>query len=182
MLDAAAYTPRLKADYVARIRPAMMTEFGYKNVYQVPKLEKIVINIGLGESIQNGRAVDAAVVHTGAEHAALAALTDRPVAVAALPPHLPDGPARPRTPGVRRRLLFFGKVRRYKGVDVLLQALTGHQFLSPEVYYISDLPSELKASDVIRISILSLALGLLSTLYPAWRASRVQPAEALRYE
>jgi lipoprotein-releasing system permease protein len=64
----------------------------------------------------------------------------------------------------------------------LLQALTGHQFLSPEVYYISDLPSELKASDVIRISILSLALGLLSTLYPAWRASRVQPAEALRYE
>ena len=64
----------------------------------------------------------------------------------------------------------------------LLQALTGHQFLSPEVYYISDLPSELKSGDVIRISILSLALGLLSTLYPAWRASRVQPAEALRYE
>ena len=64
----------------------------------------------------------------------------------------------------------------------LLQTLTGHQFLSPEVYYISDLPSELKTSDVIRISVLSLALGLLSTLYPAWRASRVQPAEALRYE
>jgi lipoprotein-releasing system permease protein len=64
----------------------------------------------------------------------------------------------------------------------ILQTLTGHQFLSPDVYYISDLPSELKSSDVIRISILSLALGLLSTLYPAWRASRVQPAEALRYE
>jgi lipoprotein-releasing system permease protein len=64
----------------------------------------------------------------------------------------------------------------------LLQAVTGHQFLSPDVYYISDLPSELKSSDVIRISVLSLALGLLSTLYPAWRASRVQPAEALRYE
>ena len=64
----------------------------------------------------------------------------------------------------------------------LLQTLTGHQFLSPDVYYISDLPSELKTSDVIRISVLSLALGLLSTLYPAWRASRVQPAEALRYE
>jgi lipoprotein-releasing system permease protein len=64
----------------------------------------------------------------------------------------------------------------------LLQAATGHQFLDPSIYYISDLPSELKASDVIRISALSLALGLLSTLYPAWRASRVQPAEALRYE
>ena len=65
---------------------------------------------------------------------------------------------------------------------LLLQSLTGQQFLSPDVYYISDLPSERKSYDVIRISILSLALGLLSTLYPAWRASRVQPAEALRYE
>jgi lipoprotein-releasing system permease protein len=64
----------------------------------------------------------------------------------------------------------------------LLQAATGQQFLDPSVYYISDLPSELKTSDVVRIGTLSLALGLLSTLYPAWRASRVQPAEALRYE
>ena len=64
----------------------------------------------------------------------------------------------------------------------ILERLTDHQFLAPEVYYISDLPSELKLSDVIRIGSLSLALGLLSTLYPAWRASRVNPAEALRYE
>lgn len=64
----------------------------------------------------------------------------------------------------------------------LLEAATGQQFLAPDVYYISDLPSELKVSDVLRIAALSLALGLLSTLYPAWRASRVQPAEALRYE
>jgi lipoprotein-releasing system permease protein len=64
----------------------------------------------------------------------------------------------------------------------LLQALTGHQFLSPDIYYISDLPSELKLADVLEIGFLSLSLGLLSTLYPAWRASHVQPAEALRYE
>lgn len=64
----------------------------------------------------------------------------------------------------------------------LLQAATGHQFLDPSIYYISDLPSDLEISDVIKISALSLALGLLSTLYPAWRASRVLPAEALRYE
>ncbi|HUP90901.1 MAG TPA: FtsX-like permease family protein, partial [Solimonas sp.] len=64
----------------------------------------------------------------------------------------------------------------------LLEMATGHQFLAPDVYYISDLPSELKSSDVVRIALLSLALGLLSTLYPAFRASRVQPAEALRYE
>jgi lipoprotein-releasing system permease protein len=64
----------------------------------------------------------------------------------------------------------------------LLERLTDQQFLSPDVYYISDLPSELKATDVVRIGLLSLSLGLLSTLYPAWRASRTQPAEALRYE
>jgi lipoprotein-releasing system permease protein len=64
----------------------------------------------------------------------------------------------------------------------LLEVLMGRDFLSADVYYISDLPSQLEAVDVIRISLLSLALGLLSTLYPAWRASRVQPAEALRYE
>ena len=64
----------------------------------------------------------------------------------------------------------------------LLEQLTNQQFLSPDVYYISDLPSDLKMGDVVRIGALSLTLGLLSTLYPAYRASRTQPAEALRYE
>jgi lipoprotein-releasing system permease protein len=70
-------------------------------------------------------------------------------------------------------------------VDVLvplLERATGNDFLDPAVYYISELPSELRLPDVVRISLLSLSLGVVSTLYPAWRASRVQPAEALRYE
>lgn len=71
------------------------------------------------------RAADAIVVHTEAERAALTAVTDRPVAVTALPPHLPVGDPMSRPSGAppHRRLLFFGKVRHYKGVDILLRAL-----------------------------------------------------------
>jgi lipoprotein-releasing system permease protein len=56
------------------------------------------------------------------------------------------------------------------------------QFLAKDVYYISDLPSDLHWSDVFTIGAVSLALSLLATLYPSYRASRVNPAEALRYE
>ncbi|MFW2134014.1 lipoprotein-releasing ABC transporter permease subunit [Ectothiorhodospira haloalkaliphila] len=63
-----------------------------------------------------------------------------------------------------------------------IESLLGQQFLSPDVYYISDLPSELNLQDVGRIGSLAFALTVLATLYPAWRASRTQPAEALRYE
>jgi lipoprotein-releasing system permease protein len=56
------------------------------------------------------------------------------------------------------------------------------KFLSPDVYYISELPSELEWADVWRISALAFVLGLLATLYPAWQAAETEPAEALRYE
>ncbi|AQS57975.1 50S ribosomal protein L5 [Desulforamulus ferrireducens] len=52
---------RLKEKYLNEVLPAMMQKFGYKNVMQVPKVEKVVINVGLGEAIQNSKAVDAAV-------------------------------------------------------------------------------------------------------------------------
>src|SRR5487761_2516774 len=55
-------------------------------------------------------------------------------------------------------------------------------FLSKDVYYISELPSQLEWRDVVTIAAVSLVLSLLATLYPSWRASRVNPAEALRYE
>ena len=56
------------------------------------------------------------------------------------------------------------------------------QFMPADVYYISTFPSELYWGDVIKIAGISLLLSVLGTLYPAWRASRIQPAEALRYE
>ena len=58
----------------------------------------------------------------------------------------------------------------------------GIKFLSADVYFISDLPSELSWGDVFRIGSIALVLALASTLYPAWMAARTAPAEALRYD
>lgn len=52
---------RVREQYKQDVVPALTNEFGYKNLYQVPKVEKIVLNIGLGEAVANGRALDAAV-------------------------------------------------------------------------------------------------------------------------
>ncbi len=63
-----------------------------------------------------------------------------------------------------------------------VQAVTGIQFLDPNVYFISYLPSRLEMSDLGVIVSSAFGLTFLSTLYPAWRAARIQPAEVLRYE
>ena len=70
-------------------------------------------------------------------------------------------------------------------IDVVvpfIQNLFGVQFLSKEVYYISDLPSDLQWGDVWGVTLIAFVLALLATIYPSWRAARVNPAEALRYE
>ncbi|MDR2508377.1 MAG: lipoprotein-releasing ABC transporter permease subunit [Candidatus Accumulibacter sp.] len=64
----------------------------------------------------------------------------------------------------------------------VIERMLGVQLWSPEVYYISSLPSELQWRDVFIITCVSFALSLMATLYPSWSASRVNPAEALRYE
>ncbi len=63
-----------------------------------------------------------------------------------------------------------------------LEGLIGHKFLNADVYFIDYLPSQLMAQDVLLVCGAALVLSFLATLYPAWRAARTQPAEALRYE
>jgi lipoprotein-releasing system permease protein len=70
-------------------------------------------------------------------------------------------------------------------VDVIVPFLEqsfGFHFMDPDVYYISGLPSEVHAGDVVRIGIAALILTLVATVYPALQAARTQPAEALRYD
>jgi lipoprotein-releasing system permease protein len=72
-----------------------------------------------------------------------------------------------------------------KNIDVVVPAierLFNVQFLDKSVYYISDLPSDLQWPDVTTVAAIALVLALVATLYPAWRAARVNPAAALRYE
>ena len=63
-----------------------------------------------------------------------------------------------------------------------IERLFSVQFLDKTVYYINELPSDLQTADVVTIACIALVLALLATIYPAWRAAKVNPAEALRYE
>ncbi len=69
-----------------------------------------------------------------------------------------------------------------EGIVGFLEAAFGIKFLAADVYFISDLPSELRLGDVVRIASIALVLAMISTLYPAWVAARTAPAEALRYD
>ena len=62
------------------------------------------------------------------------------------------------------------------------ERLFNTSFLPQDIYLISKMPSDPQASDIVPIVVVSLILSFLATLYPSWRASRVNPAEALRYE
>ena len=70
-------------------------------------------------------------------------------------------------------------------IDVLvpaLERLLGASFLPKDIYLISRMPSDPQRADILPVALISLALAFVATLYPSWRASRVNPAEALRYE
>jgi lipoprotein-releasing system permease protein len=60
--------------------------------------------------------------------------------------------------------------------------LTNTELFSPELYFLSKLPADLDGGETMAVVVMALALSLLATLYPAWRAARLDPVEALRYE
>jgi lipoprotein-releasing system permease protein len=64
----------------------------------------------------------------------------------------------------------------------LLEKLLKTRFLSSDVYYISFMPSDLQLHDILVVALIALSMSFLATIYPSWRASKIHPAEALRYE
>lgn len=69
-----------------------------------------------------------------------------------------------------------------ESIRQFLQSLTGTQLFSPEIYFLSQLPARIVWSDVVWVTATALILSVLAPVYPAWRAARVDPVEALRYE
>jgi len=63
-----------------------------------------------------------------------------------------------------------------------LEQLFGFALFPSDIYYITELPSDLRTSDVVKFALMSLGMSLLSTIYPSWRAAKTHPAEALSYE
>ena len=80
--------------------------------------------------------------------------------------------------------LILGVIISFNVTDIVawIQQLLGVQFLSSNIYYINYLPSKIEGWDLISIAVIAFILSFLATIYPAWRASRINPVEALRYE
>ena len=69
-----------------------------------------------------------------------------------------------------------------ESIRQFLSWLTSRELFSPELYFLSRLPAEMDPGETTAVVIMALALSLLATLYPSWRAARLDPVEALRYE
>ena len=79
-------------------------------------------------------------------------------------------------------LLGLGVALNVETLMPALERLLGFTLLPPEIYLITTLPSDPRSADIVPIVLMALLLAFLATIYPSWRASRVNPAEALRYE
>ena len=84
----------------------------------------------------------------------------------------------------KERVLLLGTVLSANLESIVhgLERLADTQFLDASVYLMSDLPAQVEVGDVALIALTAFALCCLSTLYPAWRAARTDPAKALRHE
>ncbi len=69
-----------------------------------------------------------------------------------------------------------------EAIRQFLSSLTGTELFNPEIYFLSRMPAEINAGEVFSVVMMSLSLSLLATLYPSWRAAKLDPVEALRYE
>jgi len=79
-------------------------------------------------------------------------------------------------------LLGLGFCYNIEGIQHFVEWVVGAKVFSPEVYFLSNLPAEVKWSEVGQVCGISLGISLLATIYPSWKASKIQPAEVLRYE
>ncbi len=79
-------------------------------------------------------------------------------------------------------LLGWGFAENIEAIRQLLQGLTGTELFSAEIYFLSQLPADVDGVEVVAIVAMALVLTFLATIYPSWRAARIEPAEALRYE
>lgn len=69
-----------------------------------------------------------------------------------------------------------------EAVVAAIEQLIGQKFLSPEIYYLDDVPADVRGSDLVTIVVVAFVMSVVATIYPAWRAANTRPAEALRHE
>jgi lipoprotein-releasing system permease protein len=72
--------------------------------------------------------------------------------------------------------------RNIESIRQFLSHITGVTLFDPTIYFLSHMPAEMDTSDVVSVVVMALSLSFLATLYPSWRAARLDPVEALRYE
>jgi lipoprotein-releasing system permease protein len=76
-------------------------------------------------------------------------------------------------------MLFCWKI---DAIKEFLEGLSGTELFAAEIYFLSNLPAKVDSQEVLMVIIMAITLSFLASLYPAWRATRIAPAEALRYE